>query len=70
MICAFCKFFKQKIGEYAIGHCRRYPPQLTTYTDDGYVNPWSYFPEIASDEWCGEFQEKEKEDFPIEITDI
>lgn len=48
----------------ADGHCRRYPPQVRLLLDE---SPWSYWPEVANEDSCGEFQQKED---PPEIIDL
>ena len=62
--CKQCKFF-----EHNIMVCRRFPPQVIVdqvKTDKGIITDWVSetkkivvaFPRVASDDWCGEFYQK------------
>lgn len=73
--CGLCRFWQY--GDWEAGFCRRYPPVLNPFhvalPDDGETltalamaeatdSPfcWSV-PRTSSDEWCGEFQPREKD---------
>lgn len=59
------------------GHCRRYPPEVhcirtNFYDEDEGIFPgelpeprgfWRMFPVTEKDDWCGEFKQKNKEDY-------
>jgi hypothetical protein len=56
-ICENCKhsfFYVNDNNELVEGLCHRYPPILIDH------NGGSTFPEIFSDDWCGEFVNDEK----------
>lgn len=55
--CAACRFYVNKRAKSTSGQCRRYPPQVGPDCD--------YFPVVAHDEWCGEFQPRER---PLDQT--
>lgn len=47
--CEECRYFVAKSGE-----CLRYPPQMVY--DDTQNKFLSLFPNVAPEEWCGEFE--------------
>ena len=58
----------------SVGECRRNPPQLSVrlteqiakFLGDKVVIPGGWFPAVADDSWCGEWQErckKEEEEY-------
>ena len=51
--CGNCKFFDEREDL-----CLRYPPMLIPRDKDG--GPYSYFPKVYEQEWCGEFKPYEK----------
>ena len=60
--CAYCKFFTDQNSPYAgDGWCRRNPPVIVNaFVDDHSDAPTAvhlatYFPGVASSDWCGEF---------------
>lgn len=55
MKCIDCKFFQRQEKQEG-GWCHRYPPQLIYDSDDD--ETYSWFPYVALEEWCGEFQQK------------
>jgi hypothetical protein len=50
--CGQCKFFRTD------GFCLRYPPTVVALPDHetDSLEPWSVFPEVTPDEFCGEFK--------------
>ena len=62
--CGDCKFFSVSedgpTGQ--IGHCMRYPP----VPDQNQVPRW---PEFFGDNWCGEFQPRQKSVEPTPTAD-
>jgi len=49
--CGQCKFFRTD------GFCLRYPPQIVPLNDEetDELYPFSLFPQVNADEFCGEF---------------
>lgn len=53
--CEKCIFFKETYGQR--GECRRYPPQAWSESHPETSSSLGFnFPEMRSDEWCGEFK--------------
>jgi len=50
--CMFCKFYKDS-------QCRRFPPQVVTYIEINDSYTCTEFPQMAPNEWCGEYKRKE-----------
>lgn len=50
--CGNCRYF-DVVGEQAFGACRRRAP--SPCRDDENLYPTAYWPEVASEEWCGEW---------------
>ena len=64
--CANCRFYDDQAGKsdfegMQVGYCRRYAPRPFTVK---YLNgeitdqPWTFFPLVMNDEFCGEFEGK------------
>lgn len=47
----FCRHFVADADGDEVGHCRRYPPQIMTESDELV----SVFPLVEESAWCGEF---------------
>jgi len=58
-LCSECKFFVPDLPAGDVGDCRRYPPGA--YIEGDFEVTWTKyeFPDVRSDDWCGEFQPKE-----------
>ena len=56
--CEFCELLDQKVYKgFAI--CRRFPPSWYAHGEAGEVDSGVSFPEVESDDWCGEFKPRE-----------
>jgi hypothetical protein len=62
--CSSCQWhdvvFDDHTGE-PIGLCRRYPPRLVPIDDE----PVQMYPNVAADDWCGEWSEPTKLTFTV-----
>lgn len=53
--CGSCRFFlKDETGSY----CRRYPPSVFPFPNPAGIAQQSFFPSMAAEGWCGEYQRK------------
>lgn len=50
--CGTCIFFEPKEKKKALGHCRRFPPQIVNHRG----SLTEYFPDVRVDGWCGEYE--------------
>jgi hypothetical protein len=50
--CKNCKFFDRH------GKCRRYPPKVFAFGEAENLKFMRHLPDVATDEYCGEFQPK------------
>jgi hypothetical protein len=68
-ICEHCRFFEDPLPGSKIGLCRRYPPQISQSVDSDchesggdlysvYSREESSFPEVGTNDWCGEYKAK------------
>lgn len=61
MKCKDCKYWDRQncSSEKGIGSCRKLPPIVKV---DDYGNDYWHWPITCSDDWCGEFKDKNKPD--------
>lgn len=55
-ICGNCRFFKVSHYNDQRGECRRFPPQLWSDVQENETGLGVGFPDITTEDWCGEFQ--------------
>lgn len=54
--CELCRFWV-RVGDRAVGHCRRSAPRATLTQDPDKV-VYVVWPRTGEDEWCGAFDRK------------
>lgn len=52
--CANCRFYKPSLISPGTGHCRRYPPTIIGFSDEG--ESAADYPVLDDEDWCGEHQ--------------
>lgn len=64
--CENCRYFCPN-GEQGDGDCRRHAPQPANvryrHRDDDNARFVSWWPEVNSDDWCGDFEEIDGKDW-------
>jgi hypothetical protein len=66
--CENCRYFAAFGGESERGDCRRYAPhpsnvRVDNRDDDGSVRFESWWPVMSHDDWCGEFEKIDEENW-------
>jgi hypothetical protein len=65
MTCLTCRFYHQTKPQLLQGFCLAYPPSINQHPVTGRLGV-GLFPIVRDDMWCGEWNEREREEGELE----